>query len=78
MEALIHAARASRFGFPSARRREIQLGRTKTFEIVGDIGIESMPLILFVTAYDRHAVRAFEVHALDYVLKLVEQMIYYG
>jgi len=31
-----------------------------------------MPLVIFVTAYDRHAVKAFEVHALDYVLKPVD------
>jgi len=31
-----------------------------------------MPLVVFVTAYDRHAVKAFEVNALDYVLKPVD------
>jgi two-component system LytT family response regulator len=31
-----------------------------------------MPLVVFVTAYDRHAVKAFEVHAIDYVLKPVD------
>jgi two-component system LytT family response regulator len=31
-----------------------------------------MPVVIFVTAYDRHALRAFEVHALDYVLKPVD------
>jgi two-component system LytT family response regulator len=51
---------------------DIQLGRASAFEIVEDIGVESMPLIVFVTAYDRHAVKAFEVHALDYVLKPVD------
>ena len=30
------------------------------------------PLVVFVTAYDQHAVRAFEVHALDYLLKPFE------
>jgi two-component system, LytTR family, response regulator len=51
---------------------DIQLGRTSGFEIVEEIGLESMPLVVFVTAYDRHAVRAFEVHAIDYVLKPVD------
>jgi two-component system, LytTR family, response regulator len=31
-----------------------------------------MPVVVFVTAYDRHALKAFEVHALDYVLKPVD------
>src|SRR5207244_7231262 len=51
---------------------DIQLGRANAFDIVEDIGVESMPLVVFVTAYDRHAVKAFEVHALDYVLKPVD------
>jgi two-component system LytT family response regulator len=51
---------------------DIQLGRTSAFEIVEEIGVNAMPLVVFVTAYDRHAVRAFEVHALDYVLKPVD------
>src|SRR5262249_1001047 len=50
----------------------IQLGRRNAFEIVEEIGVESMPLVVFVTAYDRHAVTAFEVHAVDYVLKPVD------
>jgi two-component system LytT family response regulator len=51
---------------------DIQLGRANAFDIVEAIGVESMPLVVFVTAYDRHAVKAFEVHALDYVLKPVD------
>jgi two-component system, LytTR family, response regulator len=51
---------------------DIQLGRTSAFEIVEAIGLEAMPLVVFVTAYDRHAVKAFEMHALDYVLKPVD------
>jgi two-component system LytT family response regulator len=51
---------------------DIQLGRSNAFDIVETIGVESMPLVVFVTAYDRHAVKAFEVHALDYVLKPVD------
>jgi DNA-binding NarL/FixJ family response regulator len=51
---------------------DIQLGRANAFDIVEDIGVEAMPLVVFVTAYDGHAVKAFEVHALDYVLKPVD------
>jgi two-component system LytT family response regulator len=51
---------------------DIQLGRSTAFEIVEEIGLDAMPLVIFVTAYDRHALKAFEVHALDYVLKPVD------
>ena len=51
---------------------DIQLGRSTAFEIIEEIGVDAMPLVVFVTAYDRHALKAFEVHALDYVLKPVE------
>lgn len=51
---------------------DIQLGRSTAFDIIEEIGVDAMPLVVFVTAYDRHALKAFEVHALDYVLKPVE------
>ena len=38
-------------------------------DVVRDIGPGAMPPTVFVTAFDEHALRAFEVHALDYVLK---------
>jgi two-component system LytT family response regulator len=51
---------------------DVQLGRASAFEIIEEIGVDAMPLVVFVTAYDRHALRAFEVHALDFVLKPVD------
>jgi two-component system LytT family response regulator len=39
------------------------------FEVLRSLKGESLPLVIFVTAYDQHAVKAFEVHALDYLLK---------
>ena len=51
---------------------DIQLGRVSAFDIIEEIGAEAMPLVIFVTAYDRHAIKAFEVQALDYVLKPVD------
>ena len=51
---------------------DIQLGRGTAFEIIEEIGVDAMPLVIFVTAYDRHALKAFEVHALDYLLKPVD------
>lgn len=39
------------------------------FEVIQAVTPEHMPPVIFVTAHDEHAVRAFEVHALDYLLK---------
>lgn len=41
------------------------------FGVVDAIGPAAMPVTVFVTAYDQHALRAFEVHAVDYLLKPV-------
>ena len=43
-------------------------GRTG-LEVVREIGVDDMPLTIFVTAYDRHALEAFEVAAVDYLVK---------
>jgi two-component system LytT family response regulator len=39
------------------------------FEVVEIIGAEKMPAVIFVTAYDEYAIRAFEINAVDYLLK---------
>ena len=57
---------------PDVALLDVQLGRATAFEIIEEIGADAMPLVVFVTAYDRHALKAFEVHALDYVLKPVD------
>lgn len=48
---------------------DVQMPQLDGFGVVEAVGIENMPMTIFVTAYDRHALRAFEVHALDYLLK---------
>lgn len=48
---------------------DIQLGARSGFEVLDGIHDVASPLIVFTTAYSEHAVRAFEVHALDYLLK---------
>ena len=57
---------------PDVALLDIQLGGNTAFEIIEEIGVDAMPLVIFITAYDRHALKAFEVHALDYVLKPVD------
>lgn len=39
------------------------------FDVIREVGADAMPPVVFVTAYDHFAVRAFDTHALDYVLK---------
>jgi two-component system LytT family response regulator len=48
---------------------DVQLPGSTGFEIIEQVGASRMPFVIFVTAYDRYALRAFDVHALDYLLK---------
>jgi two-component system LytT family response regulator len=48
---------------------DIQMPLLDGFGVIDAIGAENMPATLFVTAYNEHAVKAFEVHAIDYLLK---------
>lgn len=48
---------------------DVQMPEMDGFAVLDKIAGERMPAIIFVTAYDRYAVQAFEVHALDYLLK---------
>ena len=48
---------------------DVQMPHMNGFEVIEAVGVEKMPLVIFVTAYDQHALRAFQVRALDYLLK---------
>jgi two-component system LytT family response regulator len=48
---------------------DVQMPGMNGFEVIEAVGSERMPLVIFVTAYDQHALKAFQVRALDYVLK---------
>ncbi len=48
---------------------DIQMPAKNGFEVVKALDPKSMPSIIFVTAYDQYALQAFDVHALDYLLK---------
>lgn len=52
---------------------DVQMPEIGGFDVVEAIGAENMPLVIFVTAYDEFALRAFDVHALDYVLKPIDE-----
>ncbi|BES85852.1 DNA-binding response regulator [Pectobacterium araliae] len=48
---------------------DIQMPKISGLELVAMLDPENMPYVVFVTAYDEYAVRAFEEHAFDYLLK---------
>jgi two-component system LytT family response regulator len=50
---------------------DVQMPRTDGFAVVDAIGAERMPPLIFVTAHDQYAIRAFEIAAIDYLLKPV-------
>lgn len=52
---------------------DIQMPELGGFEVLESLEPEATPYIIFVTAYDQYAVRAFEVHAFDYLLKPFDQ-----
>lgn len=51
---------------------DVQMPGLTGFDVIERVGADAMPAVIFVTAYDKHALRAFEVHAVDYVLKPVD------
>lgn len=48
---------------------DIQMPGNDGFNVLERIGVGHIPVVIFVTAFDDHALRAFEMHALDYILK---------
>lgn len=48
---------------------DIKMPQVSGFDVIKAIGTEHMPLVVFMTAYDEFAVKAFQVNALDYLLK---------
>lgn len=48
---------------------DVQMPEIGGFDVIEQVGADSMPEVVFVTAHDQYVLRAFEVHALDYVLK---------
>jgi two-component system, LytTR family, response regulator len=51
---------------------DVQMPGLDGFGVLAELPADRWPLVVFVTAYDEYAVRAFEVHALDYLLKPFE------
>jgi two-component system LytT family response regulator len=52
---------------------DIQMPGMDGFEMVCELQADIMPMIVFVTAFDQYAVEAFKIHAVDYMLKPIEE-----
>jgi two-component system LytT family response regulator len=51
---------------------DIRMPGLDGFGVINEIGTDRMPLVIFLTAYDEHALRAFRVNAIDYLLKPID------
>ena len=51
---------------------DIQMPELNGFDVLAHLDREKLPAIVFVTAYDEFAIRAFDVRALDYLLKPID------
>ena len=67
------AVEAIREHAPDVVLLDIQMPHLDGFEVVAALGDAHQPAVIFVTAHDQYALRAFEVHAFDYLLKPVDQ-----
>src|SRR5215475_987064 len=52
---------------------DVQMPRMDGFGVIKAVGADQMPAVIFVTAHDQYAIRAFEISALDYLLKPVTE-----
>src|SRR6516225_10641855 len=73
----IHEAKDGREAVTNIRKMhpdlvflDVQMPEMDGFSVVRQIG-EHMPAVAFVTAHDKHAIQAFEINAIDYLLKPV-------
>ena len=57
---------------------DVQMPKLDGFDVINSVGADRMPSVVFVTAFDQHALRAFEVQALDYLLKPFDQDRFQG
>ncbi len=52
---------------------DVQMPEVDGFDVVREVGPDRMPGVIFVTAHDRYAIQAFEINAIDYLLKPVSR-----
>jgi two-component system LytT family response regulator len=66
----VEAIRAER---PDLVFLDVQMPEMDGFAVVQEIGAEQMPAVVFVTAHDKYAINAFEINAIDYLLKPITE-----
>lgn len=66
------AVAAIREHAPSVVFLDVQMPGIDGFGVIEEVGADNMPVVIFVTAFDAHALRAFEAHAFDYLLKPID------
>ena len=69
----VQAAESIRSLGPDLVFLDVQMPEVDGLQVVERVGAARMPAVIFVTAYHQHAVRAFELHAVDYLLKPVKE-----
>jgi two-component system, LytTR family, response regulator len=65
----IEAVAAIRREQPDLVLLDVQMPELDGFGVIAEIGSDKMPAVIFVTAHDQFALKAFDVHAVDYLLK---------
>jgi len=65
----IEAIQAIREYHPELLFLDIQMPQVNGFEVLNSIAKKDLPVVIFTTAYDEYTLKAFEVHAVDYLLK---------
>jgi len=66
------AVRAIRELEPDLVFLDVKMPGLDGFAVIGEIGADKMPPVIFLTAYEEHALHAFRVNAVDYLLKPIE------
>jgi DNA-binding LytR/AlgR family response regulator len=69
----VEAISAVRSFHPDLLFLDVQMPEPDGFGVLKEIGPSLMPLVIFVTAYDEFAVRAFDAYALDYLVKPIQE-----
>lgn len=69
----LEAVEAIRTARPDLVFLDVQMPEMDGFMVVQEVGVEQMPAVVFVTAHDQYAIQAFEINAIDYLLKPVTE-----
>jgi two-component system LytT family response regulator len=56
---------------------DVQMPEMDGFAVIKEVGAERMPAVVFVTAHDQYAIQAFEINAIDYLLKPVTEQRFF-